>query len=253
MRTISLLNLKGGVAKTTTANNIAKGLSNSGKKVILIDTDMQANATSIFLDKERTQDNYKSFAEALLDEKMTDLSEYTYKVTENLDMIGSKLAVADSELKIRNSFSRNSSNIVSKMLKMISDKYDYCIIDCSPTINLITLNIINASDEIIIPIKIDKFALEGYQTTMKNINKIIEEYELDTKLKVLYTMVNRNNIDRNVIETISADKFQTTIRFQAKPVTESALNNSVLIDSAKDSGVKEDYKNFIKEIMKESV
>lgn len=253
MKTISLLNLKGGVAKTTTANNLAKGLSNSGKKVIIIDTDMQANATSIFLDNERTQDNYKSFAEALLDEKMTDLSEYTYKVTENLDMIGSKLAVADSELKIRNSFSRNSSNIVSKMLKMISDKYDYCIIDCSPTINLITLNIINASDEIIIPIKIDKFALEGYKTTMNNINKIIDEYELDTKLKVLYTMVNRNNIDKNVIGTISVDKFQTTIRFQAKPVTESALNNSVLIDSATDSGVKEDYKDFIKEIMKESV
>ena len=253
MRTISLLNLKGGVAKTTTANNIAKGLSNSGKKVILIDTDMQANATSIFLDKERTQDNYKSFAEALLDEKMTDLSEYTYKVTENLDMIGSKLAVADSELKIRNSFSRNSSNIVSKMLKMISDKYDYCIIDCSPTINLITLNIINASDEIIIPIKIDKFALEGYKTTMNNINKIIDEYELDTKLKVLYTMVNRNNIDKNVIGTISAPKFETTIRFQAKPVTESALNNTVLIDSVTDSGVKVDYQNLIKEIMKESV
>lgn len=253
MKTISLLNLKGGVAKTTTANNIAKGLSNRGKKVIIIDTDMQANATSIFLDNERTQDNYKSFAEALLDEKMTDLSEYTYKVTENLDMIGSKLAVADSELKIRNSFSRNSSNIVSKMLKMISDKYDYCIIDCSPTINLITLNIINASDEIIIPIKIDKFALEGYKTTMNNINKIIDEYELDTKLKVLYTMVNRNNIDKNVIGTISAPKFETTIRFQAKPVTESALNNTVLIDSVTDSGVKVDYQNLIKEIMKESV
>ena len=253
MKTISLLNLKGGVAKTTTANNLAKGLSNIGKKVIIIDTDMQANATSIFLDNERTQDNYKSFAEALLDEKMTDLSEYTYTVTENLDMIGSKLAVADSELKIRNSFSRNSSNIVSKMLKMISDKYDYCIIDCSPTINLITLNIINASDEIIIPIKIDKFALEGYQTTMNNINKIIDEYELDTKLKVLYTMVNRNNIDKNVIGTISAQKFETTIRFQAKPVTESALKNTVLIDSDTDSGVKDDYQNLIKEIIKESV
>ena len=253
MKTISLLNLKGGVGKTTTAINLAKGLANQGKKVLLIDTDMQANATSIFLDKERMNPDYKGFAEILLDEKLEDISHYIYHINSNLDMIGSKLSVAESELKIRSSFNRNTSNIVNKIVKKVSPHYDYCIIDCSPTINLITLNIIVASDEIIIPIKIDKFALEGYQTTLNNIEQIIDDYELDSELTILYTMVNRNNIDKKIIELISGKKFETTIRFQAKPVTENALNNEVLIDDYKHSNVKEDYLALIQEIIDKEV
>ncbi len=250
MKTISLLNLKGGVAKTTTGGNIAKGLANRGFKTLLIDTDMQANATSIFLEDERWKVEYKDFAELLVDEKLENVDQYIYNVSENLDMIGSSLAVAESELKVRNSFNRNSSNIVKKVLKKLDSKYDYCIIDCAPTINLITLNIIIASDEIIIPIKIDKFALEGYRTTLKNINQIIDDYELDTEVTVLYTMVNRNNIDKQFIQEISGNRFETTIRHQAKPVTESALKNEVLIDSSKSSKVKDDYLNLIDEIVK---
>ena len=249
METKSILNLKGGVAKTTTGVNIAKGLANKGFKTLIIDTDMQANATSIFLEEERTKDDYKGFAELLVDEKLEDVEEYIYNVGENLDMIGSSLAVAESEMKIRSSFNRNSSNIVKKVLKKLDSKYDYCIIDCAPTINLITLNIIIASDEIIIPIKIDKFALEGYRTTLKNINQIVDDYELDTELTVLYTMVNRNNIDKQIIQNISGNRFEITIRHQAKPVTESALKNEVLIDSSKSSKVKEDYQKLIDEII----
>lgn len=249
METKSILNLKGGVAKTTTGVNIAKGLANKGFKTLIIDTDMQANATSIFLEEERTKDDYKGFAELLVDEKLEDVEEYIYNVGENLDMIGSSLAVAESEMKIRSSFNRNSSNIVKKVLKKLDSKYDYCIIDCAPTINLITLNLIIASDEIIIPIKIDKFALEGYRTTLKNINQIVDDYELDTELTVLYTMVNRNNIDKQIIQNISGNRFETTIRHQAKPVTESALKNEVLIDSSKSSKVKEDYQKLIDEII----
>ena len=249
METKSLLNLKGGVAKTTTSVNLAKGLANKGFKTLVIDTDMQANATSIFLEEERWKDDYKGFAELLVDEKLEDVDQYIYNVGENLDMIGSSLAVAESEMKIRSSFNRNSSNIVKKVLKKLDSKYDYCIIDCAPTINLITLNIIIASDEIIIPIKIDKFALEGYRTTLKNINQIVDDYELDTELTVLYTMVNRNNIDKQIIQDISGKRFETTIRHQAKPVTESALKNEVLIDSLKSSKVKEDYQELIDEIV----
>lgn len=249
METKSLLNLKGGVAKTTTSVNLAKGLANKGFKTLIIDTDMQANATSIFLEEERWKDDYKGFAELLVDEKLEDVDQYIYNVGENLNMIGSSLAVAESEMKIRSSFNRNSSNIVKKVLKKLDSKYDYCIIDCAPTINLITLNIIIASDEIIIPIKIDKFALEGYRTTLKNINQIVDDYELDTELTVLYTMVNRNNIDKQIIQDVSGSRFETTIRHQAKPVTESALKNEVLIDSLKSSKVKEDYQDLIDEIV----
>lgn len=249
MKTVSLLNLKGGVGKTTTAINLAKGLSNNGKKVLLIDTDMQANATSIFLDKERTLDDFQSFAELLLDEKLEDISKYIYSVNENLDIIGSKLSVAESELKIRNSFNRNPSNILNKIIKKVNKYYDYCFIDCAPTINLITLNIVVVSDEIIVPIKVDKFALEGYRTTLNNINKIIEDYELDTTLTILYTNVNRNNTDKKVIESIAGKQYNTKIRYQAKPITDNSFNNTILVDDKIDSGVKEDYLTFIREFI----
>lgn len=80
---------------------------------------------------------------------------------------------------------------------------------------------------------------------------IIDEYDLDTKLTILFTMVNRNNIDKQVIEFIKGRKYNATIRFQAKPVTENALNNLVLIDDKKDSNVKEDYLKLIDEILNE--
>jgi ATPases involved in chromosome partitioning len=249
MEIISILNLKGGVAKTTTSINLAKGLANKGFKTLIIDTDMQSNATSIFLEKERWKNDYKGLAELLVDENLEDIDQYLYSVSRNLDMIGSSLAMVESEIKIRNTFTRNSSNILKKILKKLDFKYDYCIIDCAPTINLVTLNIIIASDEIIIPIKIDKFALEGYRTTLKNINQIIDDYELDTGLIILYTMVNRNNIDKQIIQNISGNRFKTTIRYQAKPVTESALKNEVLIDSRESSKIKEDYLNLIDEVV----
>lgn len=246
MKTISLLNLKGGVGKTTTAINLAKGLSNQGNKVLLIDTDMQANATSIFLEEEMQKDNYVSFADLLTDEK-NNIEDYIYEIDDNLKMIGADLSIADSELRLRNSFGRDIANLLKNKLNTIRNEYDFCIIDCSPTINLITMNIIISSDEIIIPIKIDKFALKGYETTNKNISKVIDSYGLKTKTKILFTMVNRNNIDKEVINSIPMEHYESTIRFQAKPITESSFNNSALIDSKK-SNVKEDYIAFLNEV-----
>lgn len=246
MKVISLLNLKGGVGKTTTAINLAKGLSNNGKKVLLIDTDMQANATSIFLEEEMQEENYKSFADFLKEEEI-EMEKYLYDISDNLKMIGADLSIADSELNLRNSFGRDTANILKNNLKRVKNNFDYCIIDCAPTINLITMNIIIASDEIIVPIKIDKFALKGYETTYKNISKVVKSYGLKTKTKVLFTMVNRNNIDKQIIKSIPMEHYESTIRFQAKPVTESSFSNNVLIDS-RDSNVKDDYIAFYKEV-----
>lgn len=162
-------------------------------------------------------------------------------------MIGADLSIADTELNLRNSFGRDTANILKNNLKNVETEFDYCIIDCAPTINLITMNTIISSDEVIIPIKIDKFALKGYETTYKNISKVISSYGLDTKIKVLFTMVNRNNIDKGIIESIPMAHYESTIRFQAKPITESSFNSSALIDSG-DSGVKDDYILFWKSL-----
>ena len=246
MKTISMLNLKGGVGKTTTAINLAKGLSNNGFNVLLIDTDMQANASSIFLSDIMTGDGYKSFADFLTERKP--IEEYIYNVDTNLDMLGSHLSVANSELQLRNDFVRNTSNVLKKSLETINDKYDYCIVDCSPTLNLITMNIIIASQQIIIPVKVDKFALQGYEITKTNVQNIIDDFGLDTEVKILFTMTNRNNIDKAVTAAFENMSFSTKIRNQSKPVTQAGFDNSVLVDS-KDSNVKLDYLEFIDEFV----
>lgn len=249
MKTISMLNLKGGVGKTTTAINLAKGLANKGNKVLLIDTDMQANATSIFLADIMNEDGYKSFANFLTGKNP--ITECIYNVNKNLDILGSHLSVANSELELRNDFVRNTTNVLKKGLISIKDNYDYCIIDCSPTLNLITMNIIIASDEIIIPIKVDKFALQGYEITERNIKNIIDDFGLDVEIKILFTMANRNNIDKTIIDSFANKSYSTKIRNQAKPVTSAGFEQTVLIDDNKESNVKKDYLEFIKEVIGE--
>lgn len=248
MKTISLLNLKGGVGKTTTAINLAKGLANKGKQVLLIDTDMQANATIFMIENKMLENNYKDISKLLLD-KENKVSDFIYNVTENLDMIGASLEISNTELQLKSDYSRNQLTIIKNWIETIKNDYDYCIIDCPPTINLITINVILASDEIIIPIKIDRFALHGYNITKQNIEEIQRSYQKKIKYKILYTMVNRNNIDRNIIDSIKDNTFNSTIRFQAKPITESSFKKISLIDSKK-SSVKEDYELFIKEYLK---
>lgn len=248
MKTISLLNLKGGVGKTTTAINLAKGLSNNGYRVLLIDTDMQANATGVFLGEQIDASDYVSFADFL--KEKNNIENYIYNVGENLDILGSHLSVANSELELRNSFGR-TSHILKKALDSISDKYDYCIIDCSPTLNQITMNIIIASNQIIIPVKVDKFAMQGYQITQENIKKIIDDFDIDTEVKILFTMTNRNNIDKTVTEAFQKSSYGVKIRNQAKPVTLAGFENAALIDNIKDSSVKEDYLAFIEEVIGE--
>lgn len=250
MKTISLLNLKGGVGKTTSAVNIAKGLANKGRKVLLIDTDMQANATSVFISEDKTNsDDYKSFADMLIDKAANPLS-YMYPINENLDVIGGDLSIASTELNLRQDFTRPTPEILKKNLEKIKDKYDYCIIDCSPTLSLLTINVILASDQVIIPIKVGKFAVKGFEVTYNNILDIKEGYNVDTNFKVLYTMVNRNNTDREVMDSLPVDKFDTTIRYQAKPVTDSEIKGLLLVDG-KDSNVKQDYIDLIEEIDRE--
>lgn len=245
MKVISLLNLKGGVGKTTTAINLAKGLANQNHKVLLIDTDMQSNATLFFLEEKMMKDDYKNISELLLDNKPV-VNDYIYNVGHNLDIIGSHLKLSNAELMLKSDFSRNQTTVIKSWLKQIN--YDYVIIDCAPTISLLTVNAIMASDEIIIPIKIEYFALQGYQTTKENIELIKNGYDVDVNYSVLFTMVNRNNIDRSVIENIEEIKYINTIRNQPKPITLSSFDKVALIDG-KASSVQNDYQNFINEFL----
>lgn len=241
MKVVSICNQKGGVGKSTTAINLAVGLANQGNRVLLIDFDPQANTTSFFFN----QIFDKGISDLLEDPK--DVEQVIQKTDyDNLDLIPTSLELSVTERSLLVSTGANH-NKLQRVLRNIQEPYDYCIVDCSPVLNLLITNTLFVSHEVIIPIKVDMFALQGYQITMSQIKAIMDDFDLNVKCKVLFTMVQRNNTDRDVIqqfrEMVDGDVFKTQIRHQAKPVTQAGFEGNAVINDK--SGVGQDYRDFV--------
>ncbi len=248
MNIISLLNLKGGVGKTTTSNNLAVGLAQKGFKVLLVDFDPQANTTAIF-----TSSFIKRGITYLLNHPQDVNQEIISTEYENLDLIPANLQLATAERSLLVSTGANH-NKLQRVLRNLERTYDYCIIDCPPVLNLLVTNALFVSKEVIIPIKIDRFAIEGYQTTVREMQAIMDDFDLDIKFKILFTMVNRNNTDKHVMQHFNQfgnfHVFTTKIRTQHKPITQASFDRDVVI--ANKSNVGNDYKNLINEYLGET-
>lgn len=248
MKKISFLNLKGGVGKTTTSKNVAKGLANAGYKVLLIDMDQQANTTGQFLARDEIRMDMSTL---LLNITHENLQQSIHQIDENLFLLPAtlKLLAAETELRLRQDIPQQFQ--LRTIIDAVKKNFDYCIIDCPPILNLITVNIVIASDLIVIPIKVDQYAMDGYATTLEQINNIKRNFHLNVQTKVLFTMVNRNNTDREVIDLFDdATRFDQTIRYQAKPVTKAGFDKTFVVEDA-NANVGLDYKQFIEELRRE--
>lgn len=260
MKTIAVWNIKGGVGKTTTVMTTAYEMAKKNKKVLLLDIDPQANLTAIFLKEQRKDyQNYFSITDILknMNDSETDNHELVnrsiYKVNENIDMIGSELSLSNVELKIRSDVMIPQLQLLTNVLDNIDKGYDYILIDCPPQISLLTLNALIVADEVIIPINVDDWANEGFDNTMRSIKSCNKNYAKSIRYKVLFTMLNRSNIDRIIMNSIKskltpAEYFNCTIRYQAKPIKESKQKEISVTDYK--SNIAEDYKGFVEELMK---
>lgn len=282
MKTIAVLNMKGGVGKTTSSLNIATGLANKGNQVLLIDFDPQANSTDILLDikqEELTLDSKVLDAISNMDIKSLDaalqrLTDYDYREVfidqmlldascaetfhtniENLDIIPSRLELAGVEREIRNG-NQAIHNRLIRVIRKVSKDYDYVIIDCPPIINTLTINVLNVADEVIAPIKIDRGAEKGLIMTIRELIQIATSFELDILIRPLFTMVQRNNTDKERISKLKEfsnniiKPIEATVRHQAKPIAQSSYDNTIVINKAK-ANVGKDYQAVVDYLINE--
>lgn len=188
---ISVTNQKGGVGKTTTCVNLASYVADAGKKVLLIDIDPQGNAcASIGVEVEKGKN---SIYEVLLGEVQT--KDAIYKsVVKNLDVLPSTVDLAGAEVDLV--YVDNRENVLKEALKDIKNSYDFIFIDCPPSLGLLTVNALTATDSIIIPIQCEYFPLVGLGQLMNTVRLIKKHLNPNIEIEgVLLTMKdNRSNL-----------------------------------------------------------
>lgn len=197
---VSFINQKGGVGKTTTCVNMASYLAVMGKRVLLLDLDPQGNASSsLGVEKEGAKTIYN----VIVDDNIIEEVILKSKV-ENLDLIPSSVDLAGAEIELVQF--NNREKIIKKILAGVKNSYDYICIDCPPSLGLLTVNALTASDSVIIPIQCEYFALEGLTQLMYTI-KLVKKHELNPGLDiegVVLTMKDsRSNLGNSVADDIN--------------------------------------------------
>lgn len=241
---ISLLNHKGGVGKTTSAINIGAGLVELGKKVLLIDLDPQANLTlSLGIPR-----HPNTIYEAIRGESPL----IPYNVKENMDAVISTLDLSGAEMELINEAGREF--ILRELFEPVRENYDYIIIDCPPSLGLLTLNALTCSDIVYIPLQTEFLAMQGLAKIKQVISKV--KLRLNKKLEiggVIPTMYDhRKVLNRDVVATIKkyfgSLVFDTMIRDNVALAEAPAQRKDIFAYSKNSSGA-EDYLALSKEII----
>ena len=218
---ISVVNQKGGVGKTTTAVNLASALGISGKKVLLVDADPQGNTTSGYgINKKEV----KLSSYELLIGKGTAESAAVETEYENVWVVPASMDLAAAEVDLIEI--ENRQNQLKMALATSRDKYDYIFIDCPPSLGLITINALNASDTVFVPIQCEYFALEGLSQLMASVRQVKRLYNPTLEIEgIVLTMFDgRLNLTNQVVSEIKkyfADKLYKTVIPRAVRLSEA--------------------------------
>lgn len=250
MKTISIINLKGGVAKTISAANIAHILATVHKKrVLLVDNDKQGNVSKMF-----GVHNYDAPSIAdILTQRTAALDVIVSTEYENLSVIPANMNLLKANLDIMLDSTRPQQTRLRAALRNLESVCDFCIVDCAPDINISTINALVASDEVLIPIKIDNFAFDGLSEIKEQIESVRENFNPDITFRCFVTCYQNNEVNRQGEEWLKERRSEypllsTHIRRTIK-VDESTFASKPILEYSKRCGAAVDYVNLVNEIL----
>lgn len=250
MRTIALSNQKGGVAKTTTAAALASGLSNRGFKVLAVDLDPQSNlgfssGADLLSGKSTLYDVFKGSAD----------TKDAIQHLEDYDIIVGGLSLAGADMDFTQT---GREYLLQEALDSVRDEYDFCLLDCPPTLGILTVNALTAADSVIVPITADAYSIQGLSQLKLLIDRV-RKYS-NRELVIAGLLITRYDDRTNVSKALTDQIYQTAEKLETKvfsrpirnsvAVRESQVLQSNLFTEAPKANATKDYGAFIDELLK---
>ena len=254
-KVIALTNQKGGVGKTTTAVNLGVTLAQQGKKVLLIDADAQANLT-MSLGYHRPDDlqvTLSTIMQDIIDDKSVDVTQGILHHNEGVDLLPSNIELSGLEVRLINAISRES--VLKTCISEVRKNYDYVLVDCMPSLGMLTINALAAADSVVIPTQPHYLSAKGLELLLRSVSKVRRQINPPLRIDgILMTMVMpRTNISKEITATVRSaygqkiKVFDTQIPHSIRAVEATAEGKSIF---AYDKGgkVAAAYEQFGKEV-----